>query len=231
MSLRTTHLHDILKFVEANFNEDIEDWEGLRKSIIKRKKVLKRIHAKNRGSVPTLPKAVVIPLELKEESGDQSQNEIKKKRNRMSAQISRDRKKEHIKQLEKNFELLQEETLQAKAENEQLKQQLHQLTTPPKNKFLSLLVFLGILFLISVLKDLFGSHSPPVNIAPVPDSNSKYSLLSAQEQADLMGKGKKLLSEIEDEELGGSLVKKAVLGKIEEMGIKGDVRMPKEWRG
>ena len=152
--------------MESNFQEDVDDWDGLRKSILKRKKLLKRVHAKNRPLVPTLPKAVVLPLEGKEEP-EETQNEIKKKRNRMSAQISRDRKKEHIKQLERNFQLLQQETLQAKAENEQLKEQLQQLKTPSKNKFLSLLVFLGLIFLISVLKDLFSPQPPPVNIAPI----------------------------------------------------------------
>lgn len=232
MNLRTTHLKDILKFVESNFQEDVDDWDGLRKSILKRKKLLKRVHAKNRPLVPTLPKAVVLPLEGKEEP-EETQNEIKKKRNRMSAQISRDRKKEHIKQLERNFQLLQQETLQAKAENEQLKEQLQQLKTPSKNKFLSLLVFLGLIFLISVLKDLFSPQPPPVNIAPIPNSDSKFGLLSAEQQSELVGKGAKVLSELEEDSLmGRPSVRKAVMRKIEALEVgRGEVRVSKHLLG
>ena len=64
--------------------------------------MLKRIHAKrkNKGKVEkVIKKEEVKPIELIKtfEGSEDDQLEIKKKRNRMSAQISRDRKKQHIK--------------------------------------------------------------------------------------------------------------------------------------
>ena len=104
------------------------------------------------------------------------------------------------------------------------------MKTPPKNKFLSLLVFLGLLFLISVLKDLFSTQSTSVNIVPVRNSDSKYGLLSTEEQTELVDKGKRLLSEMEDDSLMGEpLVRKAVLEKVEQLNMKkGQVKLPKK---
>lgn len=138
----------------------------------------------------------------------------------MSAQISRDRKKEHIKDLEKNFKLLREETEQTKAENEKLREQLkkfNEAEVPKKNKFISLLMLLGILFLISIVKDLFRPNSyQSLGLSPV--EAQKDSLLSAEEQTELIGKGKQLLSEMEDIEEEGELsqpaLKNAVLVKL-----------------
>lgn len=63
--------------------------------------MLKRIHAKrkNKGKVEKVINKEVKTIELIKtfEGSEDDQLEIKKKRNRMSAQISRDRKKQHIK--------------------------------------------------------------------------------------------------------------------------------------
>ena len=82
----------------------------------------------------------------------------------MSAQISRDKKKEHIKDLEKNFKMLKEQTEQTKAQNQKLKEQLKkfnqvQSQSSKNNKFISLLMLLGIIFLISIVKDLFKPNN------------------------------------------------------------------------
>lgn len=191
---------------------------------MKRKRKLKRFHAKNRALQPKVEREVVLPVEIKgdAENSETDHNEIKKKRNRMSAQISRDRKKEHIKDLERNYQQLKEETEQTKAENEKLKEQLKkfnesQASSPSKNKFLSLLMILGIIFLISLVKDLFKPNSYSLSLSPV--ETAKDSLLSAEEQTELIGKGKQLLSEMEDIEeedlaVNKPEVKKAVFSKL-----------------
>ena len=97
-------------------------------------------------------------------------------------------------------------------------------TLPKKNKFISLLVLLGIIFLISIVKDLFRPNNyQPLNLSPV--DAQKDSLMSADEQTELIGKGKQLLSEMEDIEEEGdfvnhSSVKNVVLMKLDQIQQK-----------
>ena len=51
----------------------------------------------------------------------ETEADIKKKRNRVSAQISRDRKKQYFKELELKNQKLEEEIIRARLENEKLK--------------------------------------------------------------------------------------------------------------
>ncbi len=85
-------------------------------------------------------------------------------------------------------------------------------------------MLLGIIFLISIVKDLFKPNSyHPLNLSPV--DAQKDSLLSAEEQTELIGKGKQLLSEMEDIEEEGDFtnqsgVKNAVLLKLDQIQQK-----------
>ena len=78
-----------------------ETLEKLRKMIIKRKNHLKRNYAKTRKSSSGLKKEFYVISDLVHHCAAQEDviAEIKKKRNRMSAQISRDRKKMKIQEL------------------------------------------------------------------------------------------------------------------------------------
>lgn len=102
-----------------------EALEKLRKMIVKRKNFLKRSFAKNRGEGKVQKELFVISGLVPQCSAkEDALAEIKKKRNRMSAQISRDRKKLKIQELESNNDQLREEAEKMKQENERLKQQL-----------------------------------------------------------------------------------------------------------
>lgn len=74
--------------------------------------MLKRERAKNRGFVVHERK---VPQYLP--MIDEQDEEYKKQRNRISAQISRDRKKEKVKALEELNKQLQEECKQQREEN------------------------------------------------------------------------------------------------------------------
>ncbi len=67
----------------------------LKKKILKRKNFLKRYRAKNRQPKSSLT-CEVYPASIST-NGIETEAEIKKKRNRVSAQISRDRKKQYFK--------------------------------------------------------------------------------------------------------------------------------------
>jgi hypothetical protein len=78
----------------------------LRKKILKRKHLLKRYRAKNR-----LPKTTYSFDYFPEMAATQimeTEAEIKKKRNRVSAQISRDKKKLYFRELELKNQQLEE---------------------------------------------------------------------------------------------------------------------------
>lgn len=76
----------------------------LRKKLIKRKNFLKRYRAKNRQ--PKILYTYEQYPQVPSSNGTETEEEIKKKRNRVSAQISRDRKKQYFKELEqKNLKL------------------------------------------------------------------------------------------------------------------------------
>lgn len=88
------------------------DLHVVRKKIIREKSMLKRERAKNRGFVVHERK---VPQYLP--MIDEQDEEYKKQRNRISAQISRDRKKEKVKALEELNKQLQEECKQQREEN------------------------------------------------------------------------------------------------------------------
>lgn len=67
----------------------------LKKKILKRKNFLKRYRAKNRQPKSSFT-CEVYPASIST-NGIETEAEIKKKRNRVSAQISRDRKKQYFK--------------------------------------------------------------------------------------------------------------------------------------
>ena len=64
LDMRTTHINDIIHFAESNFNSEISDWDSLRKAIMKRKRTLKRRHAKGRVFLPKVEKEIVVPVEV-----------------------------------------------------------------------------------------------------------------------------------------------------------------------
>lgn len=80
----------------------------------------------------------------------------------MSAQISRDRKKIQIQELEASNKILKAETEKIMQENERLKRQLEEFNkseekkvevSKGKNKFLSLLIMFGMFFLLTILRE------------------------------------------------------------------------------
>lgn len=93
-----TPLEDIINYLERLQLADNLDKTTLRKKILKKKNILKRYRAKNRQ-----PKAICayeqFSTPVPSTSGE-TEAEIKKKRNRVSAQVSRDRKKQYFKELE-----------------------------------------------------------------------------------------------------------------------------------
>ena len=80
-----------------------------------------------------------------------------------------------------------------------------------------MLIFLGVIFLISLIKDIFKTNHEGINIVPI---NTKDSLLSTEDQSELIGKGKELLSEMEEDQqvkILDSNVKKVVFSKLIEI--------------
>ena len=100
----------------------------------------------------------------------------------MSAQISRDRRKVKIQELECYNSELKREADKVKQENERLKRQLEDFNKfeeaksehckASKNKFFSLLIMLGVLFLLSIFKDSTSSKAHEVSI-PNPMNKAK----------------------------------------------------------
>lgn len=101
-----TPLEDIiLCFDRLQCGQEL-DKNMLRKKILKRKHLLKRYRAKNR-----LPKTTYSFDHFPEMAATQimeTEAEIKKKRNRVSAQISRDKKKLYFRELELKNQQLEE---------------------------------------------------------------------------------------------------------------------------
>ena len=92
-----TPLEEILLSLERlQCGQDL-DKNTLRKKILKHKHLLKRYRAKNRQ--PKLLCSYEQFPDLTGSQGIETEAEIKKKRNRVSAQISRDRKKQYFKEL------------------------------------------------------------------------------------------------------------------------------------
>lgn len=110
----------------------------------------------------------------------------------MSAQISRDRKKIKIQELENDNSKLRQETEKIRLENEKLKQQLQafnssqnkrQDSKPQRNKFISFLVMLGLLCLFSIFKD---SRSGQDYKALISVDKSKNQIFTAKDQNDII---------------------------------------------
>lgn len=79
---------------------------------------MKKNHAKNRNSNGKKPEYYVISDTVEGvDAKDDEQAQIKKKRNRVSAQVSRDRKKLKIQELELNNKKLKAETEKMVQEN------------------------------------------------------------------------------------------------------------------
>lgn len=105
IDLCDTSLNNILNFVQTNEIFKGVDIQIVKRKVIKQKNILKRNRAKNRKYVEK-----VVPIEINAGifSGQPSE-EYKKQRNRISAQISRDRKKEKVKELEDKNRILKEQ--------------------------------------------------------------------------------------------------------------------------
>lgn len=103
VDLRLTGIEEIMGFAQADPNicQQI-DWPKLKKKIIKKKILLKRDFAKKREDKRLFKKEIFIFGNNQVNYDDQEdfQAEIKKKRNRVSAQISRDRRKVKIQELQ-----------------------------------------------------------------------------------------------------------------------------------
>jgi hypothetical protein len=102
IDLCDTPLADIMRLVDENVAFRGVDAELVKRKVLKRKYLLKRLRAKDRrGCRERRVVAVELPVVCDQEE------EFKKQRNRMSAQISRDKKKQKVKALEElNQQLL-----------------------------------------------------------------------------------------------------------------------------
>ena len=114
LDIRTTPMKEIEEFLEENYRLDESEMKAMTAGILRKKRNLKREKAKNRtrdGELiklepnysPVTTSPVLVDLTYDE-------NEKKKKRNRISAQISRDRKKQYLVELEDENKRLSEET-------------------------------------------------------------------------------------------------------------------------
>lgn len=105
MDLCDTPLINILNFVQSNEAFEGVDFEKMKRKIMKQKYILKRNRAKNRKPTHEYVKTEINYCLANEEKVE----EYKKQRNRISAQISRDRKKEKVRELEEQNQLLREQ--------------------------------------------------------------------------------------------------------------------------
>jgi hypothetical protein len=104
-----------MRLVEENPLFKGVELQVIRKRVIREKTKLKRERAKNRSlDIPERKAPAYLPMI------DELDEEYKKQRNRISAQISRDRKKEKVKALEELNRQLQEECRQQREVNERL---------------------------------------------------------------------------------------------------------------
>jgi seryl-tRNA synthetase len=108
-----------MRIVDENVAFRGVDAELVRRKVIKRKYLLKRMRAKDRKAVAKDRRAV-----LEVAVACEQEEEFKKQRNRMSAQISRDKKKEKVKALEELNEELQQQCERHRQENDQLRAEI-----------------------------------------------------------------------------------------------------------
>jgi hypothetical protein len=106
IDLCDTPLQEILRFVEVNLAFKGVDLDLLRRKILKQKSLLKRNRAKNRKNTTLVKKTYTSAVAIADEDDEE---ETKKQRNRISAQISRDKKKLRVRELEEMNKKLQEE--------------------------------------------------------------------------------------------------------------------------
>ncbi len=95
LNICDTPLAEILEAVTTNQMFKGVDLDLLKRKIIKKKNELKRLRAKNRKMIVREHKTSNFSV-----GQEYEEEEFKKQRNRISAQISRDRKKEKMKALE-----------------------------------------------------------------------------------------------------------------------------------
>lgn len=95
IDLCDTPLQEILRFVEVNLAFKGVDLDLLRRKVLKQKSLFKRNRAKNRKNTPNIKKTYATVVSLV----DEDEEETKKQRNRISAQISRDKKKVRVREL------------------------------------------------------------------------------------------------------------------------------------
>jgi hypothetical protein len=118
LDIRDTPLNEIMRAVEMNPAFNGVELELVRRKVLKQKNRLKRERAKDRKNILREQRAQpFVPIV------DEEEEEFKKQRNRISAQLSRDRKKEKVKALEELNRQLQEECRQQREENEKLRKQ------------------------------------------------------------------------------------------------------------
>lgn len=119
IDLCDTPLADIMRLVNENVAFRGVDAELVKKKVLKRKYLLKRLRAKDRrGCRERRMVAVELPVNCDQEE------EFKKQRNRMSAQISRDKKKQKVKALEELNQQLLDECQRQRQENERLRAEM-----------------------------------------------------------------------------------------------------------
>lgn len=94
-----TPLNEIIKFVLIHPEFKAVDIDLVRSKIIRQKSILKRLRAKNRKAF-IKPKFDEASLALANNVSTDLEEEAKRKRNRISAQTSRDRKKQQVRELE-----------------------------------------------------------------------------------------------------------------------------------
>jgi hypothetical protein len=164
-----------MRFVEVNLAFKGVDLDLLKRKILKQKNLIKRNRAKSRKISAQDKKTYLVGISLPQED----EEETKRQRNRISAQISRDRKKLRVRELEEMNKQLQEECFHRKLENEQLKQSLlakaKRENQPAASKISKMLIFLGIICLLGLIRDIFlPKDNLPTPIAkitePLPES-------------------------------------------------------------
>jgi hypothetical protein len=92
---RRVNTPEIMEYARSNYGVgECVSWRDLARKLRRRKMALKRSYAKNRSKSGVKQEYYVISGSVEGANmTEQSHAEIKKKRNRVSAQVSRDRKK------------------------------------------------------------------------------------------------------------------------------------------
>lgn len=158
-----------MQAVTANPAFSKVDQLAVRRSVLKLKNKLKRERAKNRiHTVSERRNFVPVVCE------DDQEEEFKKQKNRISAQLSRDRKKEKVKSLEELNRQLLEECQRHKKENEMLKRQVKENKNTSVSPFGRMLIFLGVFFLFTTVKDTLSPLESNMAITKLQEGTSGF---------------------------------------------------------